>query len=365
LSVTIKDVARLAGVSVATVSRVLNSSAPVREETRDRVLAVAKELRFAPNSAARSLSRRRAGALGVILPDLYGEFFSELLRGIDQESQRAGHSLLVSSSHHDSHGVGAAVRAMRGRVDGLLVMAPEVAAAALEANLPDGLAVVLLNPMPGAGLDSITVDNAGGARLVVQHLAAMGHGRIAFITGPTRNADAQGRLRGYRAAMRAAGLPVDDALVARGEFTEESGWRAAHAIVSQPGERPTAIFAANDASAVGALAALREAGVSVPEEMAVVGFDDIPIARYATPPLTTVRVAIDVLGARAATLLLRAITGPARRPSRGARREIVPAELVVRASCGPPPPPALSPARSVQLRSPSSASLAFSLEKLS
>src|SRR5256885_12361613 len=186
MSVTIKDVARLAGVSVATVSRVLNASAPVRDDTRDRVLQVTKELRFSPNSAARTLSRRRAGALGVILPDLYGEFFSELLRGIDQESQRAGHSLLVSSSHHDSHGVGAAVRAMRGRVDGLLVMAPEVSAAALEAALPDGLAVVLLNPTPGASLDSITVDNAGGARLVVQHLAALGHRRIAFIAGPAR-----------------------------------------------------------------------------------------------------------------------------------------------------------------------------------
>jgi LacI family transcriptional regulator len=363
MSVTIKDVARLAGVSVATVSRVLNSSAPVNADTRARVLEVAKELHFAPNGAARTLSSRRAGALGVVLPDLYGEFFSELLRGIDQESQRAGHSLLVSSSHHDAHGVAAAVRAMRGRVDGLLVMAPEVSAAALEAALPDGLPMVLLNPTPGAGIDSITVDNAGGARLVVQHLVALGHRRIAFITGPTHNADAQARLRGYRAAMRAAGLPVDDAPVERGDFTEESGWRAAHAIVGQAGDRPTALFAANDASAVGALAALREAGVSVPDEMSVVGFDDIPIARYATPPLTTVRVAIDVLGARAATLLLRALTGPARRPRRGARREIVPAELVVRLSSGPPPLALNS--RPVLFRPSASASLAFSLEKLS
>jgi LacI family transcriptional regulator len=254
---------------------------------------------------------------------------------------------------------------MRGRVDGLLVMAPEVSATALEGTLPDGLAVVLLNPMPGASLDSITVDNTGGARLVVQHLAELGHRRIAFIAGPAHNADAQARLRGYRAAMRVAGLPLDDALVARGDFTEEGGWRAARAIVGQPGDRPTALFAANDASAVGALAALRESGLSVPEEMSVIGFDDIPISRYATPPLSTVRVAIDILGARAATLLLRALTGPARRPREGARREIVPAELVVRLSCGPPPPPALSPSRSVQLRSSSSASLAFSLEKLS
>jgi LacI family transcriptional regulator len=364
VSITIKDVARLAGVSVATVSRVLNSSAPVQADTRARVLQVARELRFAPNGAARTLSRRRAGALGVILPDLYGEFFSELLRGIDQESQRAGHSLLVSSSHHDSHGVAAAIRAMRGRVDGLLIMAPEVSAAALEAALPDGLSVVLLNPMPGAGIASITVDNAGGARLVVQHLVALGHRHVAFITGPTGNADAQARLRGYRDAMDDAALAVTPALVARGAFTEESGWQAARRIIGQTDERATAIFAANDASAVGALAAVREAGLSVPDDISVVGFDDIPIARYATPPLTTVRVAIDVLGARAANLLLRSLTGAAQKAPPDARFEIVPAELVARSSSGPPPPtPRLI--GSVHRSASSSASHVSSLEKLS
>jgi LacI family transcriptional regulator len=364
MSVTIKDVARLAEVSVATVSRVLNASAPVQAETRARVLQVARELRFAPNGAARTLSRRRAGALGVILPDLYGEFFSELLRGIDQEAQRAGHSLLVSSSHHDSLGVAAAVRAMRGRVDGLLVMAPDVSAAALEETLPDGLAMVLLNPMPGAAIDSITVDNAGGARLVVQHLVALGHRRIAFITGPARNADAQARLRGYRAAMRDAGLPVTRSLVARGEFTEASGWEAARLIVNQAGKRATALFAANDASAVGALAALRDSGMSVPDDISVVGFDDIPIARYATPPLTTVRVAIDVLGARAANLLLRGLTGPPRRLPRDARCEIVPAELIARHSSGPLPPHSRL-THSVHASSSVSASPVFPLENLS
>jgi LacI family transcriptional regulator len=363
MSVTIKDVARLAGVSVATVSRVLNASAPVQADTRARVLQVARDLRFAPNGAARTLSRRRAGALGVILPDLYGEFYSELLRGIDQEAQRAGHSLLVSSSHHDSLGVAAAVRAMRGRVDGLLVMAPDVPAAALEEALPDGLALVLLNPMPGGGIDSITVDNAGGARLVVQHLVALGHRRIAFITGPARNADAQARLRGYRAAMGDAGFPVTRSLVARGAFTEASGWQAARLLMGQAGERPTALFAANDASAVGALAALRDSGICVPDDISVVGFDDIPIARYATPPLSTVRVAIDVLGARAASLLLRGLTGPPRRAPRDARCEIVPAELITRHSSGPPSPhPRLT--HSVHAASSVSASPVFPLENL-
>jgi LacI family transcriptional regulator len=321
------------------VSRVLNSSPRVRDDTRARVLEVARELRFAPNGAARTLSRRQATALGVILPDLYGEFFSELLRGIDLEAQRAGHALLVSSSHHDARGVSVAVRAMRGRVDGLLVMAPEVSSAALASALPDGLPVVILNTAPTVGAAAaVTVDNMGGTRAVVQHLARLGHRRVAFISGPAHNADASARFRGYRAAMRSADLPMHDDLVARGDFTEEGGWSAARALVAQRRPRPSAVFAANDAMAVGALLALREADIDVPGDISVVGFDDIPIARYVTPGLTTVRVAIDVLGARAAALLFRALADPL--ALRDPRREVVPTELVIRHSCGPPRPAA-------------------------
>ena len=290
MSVTIRDVARLAGVSVATVSRVLNASAPVREETRARVLEVAKELRFSPNSAARSLSRQRAGALGVILPDLYGEFFSELLRGIDQEAQRAGHSLLVSSSHHDSRGIGAAVRAMRGRVDGLMVMAPDVSAPLLADVLPSGVPTVLLNgPAMDADVYEITVDNFGGARAMTRHLIALGHARIGFIAGAARNHEASERERGFLAALREADIVAERALNVRGDFSEDGGWRGAHELLALA-DRPTVIFAANDAMAVGALSALREAGVRVPEEVAVAGFDDIPVARFLNPPLTSVRV---------------------------------------------------------------------------
>ena len=322
-------------MSVATVSRVLNASAPVRDHTRDRVLQVARELHFAPNGAARTLKRRQASALGVILPDLYGEFFSELLRGIDLEAQRAGHALLVSSSHHDARGVAVAVRAMRGRVDGLLVMAPDVSSASLASVLPDGLPTVFLNAPPIKGATAaVSVDNVGGTRAVVRHLARLGHERIAFVCGPPRNADAAARLRGFRVAMRAARLDVHDSLVMRGDFTEEGGWKAARELIVQAGPRPTALFAANDAMAVGALLALHEAGVDIPREMSVVGFDDIPIARYVTPSLTTVRVAIDVLGARAAALLFRALATPLAHDA--AHREVVPAELVVRHSCGPP-----------------------------
>jgi LacI family transcriptional regulator len=334
MTATIKDVARLAGVSVATVSRVLNESAPVQEPTRKRVLAATRQLRFSPNGAARSLSMQRSLALGVILPDLYGEFFSELLRGMDHTAQRAGYSLLVSSSHHDSHGIEAAVRAMRGRVDGLLVMAPDVARAPLAKALPRGIPTVLLNGRPTTGSDvmTVTVDNYGGAAAVTRHLLSLGHRRIGFIAGAAHNADAQQRERGYRAAMRAAGLEVDPALSVRGDFTETAGLDAARALgaLAVP---PTAIFAANDAMAVGALAYLREAGVDVPGRVAVVGFDDIPVARFLNPPLTSVRVGIAALGERASEILLDVLASGATRAS-PPRREVLPTQLVVRGSCG-------------------------------
>ncbi len=333
MSVTIRDVARLAGVSVATVSRVLNASAPVREATRLRVLEVARQLRFSPNSAARTLSRQRAAALGVILPDLYGEFFSELLRGIDQEAQRAGHSLLVSSSHHDSRGIGAAVRAMRGRVDGLMVMAPDVSAPQLADVLPAGIPTVLLNgPAVEADVYEIAVDNFGGARAMTRHLIGLGHVRIGFIAGAERNHEACERARGHEAALREAGVHPDPSLHARGEFTEKGGWRATRELLALP-QPPTAIFASNDAMAVGAMSALREAGVHVPSEMAVAGFDDIPVAPFLDPPLTSVRVGIAALGERAAALLLAALAerSPPDAPS---RRDVLPAELVIRSSCG-------------------------------
>lgn len=336
MAVTIKDVARLAEVSVATVSRVLNGSAPVQDGTRDRVLAVAGKLRFSPNGAARSLSMQCTLAIGVILPDLYGEFFSELLRGMDQAAQRGGYALLVSSSHHDARGIETAVRVMRGRVDGLLVMAPDVARTALGKVLPHGIPTVLLNGRPADGGDvyTITVDNYGGAAAMTRHLLALGHRRIGFIAGAAHNADAQQRERGYRAAMRAAGVANDPALAVRGDFTEATGVSGARALLSIA-VPPTAIFAANDAMAVGALAFLREAGIQVPAQMAVAGFDDIPVASFLNPPLTSVRVGIAALGARGTSLLLETLSTPSARAA-ATRRDVLPTELVVRGSCGGP-----------------------------
>ncbi len=331
MSVTIKDVAQRAGVSIATVSRVINNSGPVNEATRQRVASAARELRYLPHGAARSLITRKTNTLGVLLPDLYGEFFSEVIRGIDQTARQSRYHLLVSSSHNDVTEVEAALRAMQGRVDGLIVMFPDVDAQALRANLPESLPVVLLNCGVGdRSYDSLNIDNFGGAYEVVQHLLEHGHRRVALIKGPERNHDARQRREGYRTALRDRGIERSAELEIPGDFTESAGYEAVTRILElEP--RPTALFAANDSTAIGALSALREAGVRVPEEMAVAGFDDIPIARYMSPPLCTVQVAIYDLGARGVRRLLHAVESENAHPR---RQETLPTALVVRRSCG-------------------------------
>ncbi|HVT18257.1 MAG TPA: LacI family DNA-binding transcriptional regulator [Thermoanaerobaculia bacterium] len=330
MSATIKQVALEAGVSLATVSRVMNGKGPVREQTRQRILEVAARLRYMPHGAARSLITRRTGAFGVLLPDMYGEFFSEVIRGIDLTARSSGYHLLVSSSHGRKGEMEAMLRTMRGRVDGLILMSPDIEAHTLEANLSPGLPIVLLNCLvDGTSFDSINIDNHGGAFAMVRHLIGLGHRRIAMIRGAANNHDALERLRGYRDALRELGVERADELEIDGDFTEEAGYRAGKQILDLP-RRPSAIFAANDSMAIGCLFALREAGVRVPHDMALAGFDDIPIARFTLPPLTSVRVSIAALGARAMERLLHAVT---MKNQHQRRHETLPTALVVRGSC--------------------------------
>jgi LacI family transcriptional regulator len=331
MAVTIRDVARAAGVSVATVSRAFNDSGPVHAETRQRIREVAQAMRYVPNSAARMLTTSKANACGVLLPDLYGEFFSEVIRGIDQTARRHGQHLLVSSSHDDQAELEAAVRAMRGRVDGLILMLPDVDVRAVAANLPEQIPVVMVNCSEADGaFDTVAVDNYGGAYAMVRHLVDQGRERVAIITGSPRNQDARERLRGYSAALWDSGAEWRSEWEIPGDFTEAGGYRAGR-ILAELNPRPNAVFAANDAMAIGALSAFREAGVLVPVDIAMGGFDDVPMARYMNPPLTSVHVAISELGAQAMTTLLEA----ARQRNVHQRRHIVlPATLRIRDSCG-------------------------------
>lgn len=307
--VTIRDVAAAAQVSVATVSRALNGQANVTDEVRQRVLLAAKQLHYTPHAAARSLSSRRTHAIGVVLPDLYGEFFSELVRGIDQVARERGLHLLVSSYHGHREEQGDAMRAMRGRVDGLLLMSPYAAThgAAAEGIAP-GLPTVLINSQDaGQGSLALGVDNYEGARAMLAHLASCGYRRIAFIAGPEDNFDAYQRLRGYRDGL-AQLLPEAEEWVLPGAFDEASGHRAGLELLASP-NRPDAVFAANDMMALGCLFAFTQAGLRVPDDIAIAGFDDIPLARFVHPGLTTMRVDIFELGASAARMLLARLDG--------------------------------------------------------
>jgi len=325
---TIKDVAREAGVSVATVSRVFNESAVVSEGTRRNVREVAERLNYWPNGAARSLITNRTQAIGVMLPDLFGEFYSEILRGMDCTARKAGFHLLVCSSHADAHELVGALRTIRGRIDGLIVMAPDLDAGSAIRATAAALPLMLIAPEAGfEAHDTIAIANRKGAHAVVRHLVRLGHQRIATIAGPARNADALQRLEGYRAALRARGA---DALEILGDFTEPSGYEAgARLLKLHP--RPSAVFAANDYMAIGVMGALSDAGVRVPEDIAVVGFDDIPMARYLNPALTTVHVDAYRLGERAVERLLEPLSGLT---GQAICHEVLPATVVVRSSCG-------------------------------
>lgn len=325
---TIKDVAREAGVSVATVSRALNGAENVLPHTRQRILDVARELRYAPSGAARSLITRKTDTVGALLPDLHGEFFSELIRGIDQAARARGLHLLLSSSHDDADEAAAALRAMNGRVDGLVVMSPHADDDFLAQNLPHNLPAVLLNSGARRPAQRVfAVDNFGGAREMTEHLVRSGRRRIAFLGGPQANFEAQERERGYRAGLGRAARPW----VLAGDFSEAGGQRAAAALLAlPPAERPDAVFAANDIMAIGLLGALQAGGVRVPEDIALAGFDDIPIARYVSPALTTMHVPIAALGSQALDALADALDGSAA----GADATVMPVQLVVRRSCG-------------------------------
>lgn len=328
---TIKDVAKRAGVSIATVSRVFNDSPLVQEKTKATVREAARAFSYVPNPSARSLSTRRTETLGVLLPDLHGEFFSEVIRGMDQAARKHRYHLLVSSSHNNKSEIVAALEVMRGRVDGLIIMSPHIDAQTLNTNLPSTLPVVLLNCyIEGDSFDAFNIDNFGGARDAVDHLIHHGHRRIAIIKGTEKNFDAQERLRGYSSALHAAEIIRLPELEFQGEFTEISGYQAVERMLRlQP--RPTAIFASNDSMAIGALSALNTLGVAVPDEIALAGFDDTPIARFVKPTLTTIHVGISDLGVRAVERLIGSVK---EKHSQGRTQVVLPTTLIIRKSCG-------------------------------
>ncbi|MDH7972875.1 LacI family DNA-binding transcriptional regulator [Sphingomonas sp. AR_OL41] len=302
---TIRDVARAANVSIATVSRALNGHSTVRDAVRQHVQSVADALGYVPHTGARSLSLARTNAIGVMLPDLHGEFYSEALRGIDGEASARGLQLLLSNMHGDQRGA-ETLRFMRGRVDALIIMAPDIDPEKLLAHLPASLPTVLIScPDLAADHPQFRIDNAAAADAMVEHLIASGRRRIVHLAGPRGNRDAEERVAGYRDAMTRNGL---DPRIIAGNFDEESGTAAAAELIGEA-ERADALFAANDMMAIGALVAFQRAGLAVPGDIAVAGFDDIPLARFVTPSLTTLRVGIAEIGAEAVSRIAAILAG--------------------------------------------------------
>ena len=323
---TIRDVAARAQVSVASVSRVLNRLENVSEETRARVTDAVRELGYVPHAGARSLSLAKTNAIGVVLPDFHGEFFSEIVRGMDRQASRHGYMLLLSNVHAGSEQSANAMKAMRGRVDGLVILAPHLSEDELDDAVPTGTPSIFINTRGDAGgHPGVRLDNAAGAQLVADHLVALGRKRIVHIAGAAGNIDAIERAEAFKAAAEKRGASVE---IVQGDFAEESGEAAIDALLKS-GHQFDGVFAANDMMASGALQALNRAGVRVPDEVAVVGFDDIPLARHIG--LTTVQVRIAELGERALDRLIDILGG--QEDSGG--QELHKPELVIRSTTDP------------------------------
>ncbi|MDY0812731.1 LacI family DNA-binding transcriptional regulator [Kitasatospora purpeofusca] len=323
------DVAKLAGVSHQTVSRVLNGAPHVRPDTRDRVLAAIRELDYRPNSAARALVTRRSQTLGVVSFDstLYGP--AAMLDGIERAARGAGYFVSVTSLRSlDGRSVQEAVDRLRDQgVDGIVVIAPQTSAVSAVARISSSVPLVAVGSGNQAQVPMVSVGNRSGAEAAARHLLDLGHRTVHHLAGPANWLESQDREEGWRRTLEQAGAPVPS--VERGDWSARSGYRAGLRIAEL--SDVTAVFCANDQMALGLLCALHETGRPIPGDISVVGFDDIPEAAYFTPPLTTVRQDFGELGRRALELLVEELGGLAH----AGTHDFIAPELVLRRSSGP------------------------------
>lgn len=332
----IKDVARVAGVSIATVSRALSSPEMLTENTRETVLRAIRDTGYRANRSARNLRKQSAGAALILVPDLKNPFFSEILAGLNNVFRREGLSVLVTDT---SQGVKTHESwvdyFLDGRIDGMVSLDGALSPSQLEEfeknNVMDRI-VFACEWIQGEDLPSIRSDNAKGARLAIRHLYELGHRKIAHITGPAGNVLTEVRREAMLAERSALALPMKDEWVIRGDFSLESGTVAARKLVEME-DRPTAVFCASDMIAFGLIFELEKLGLKVPQDISVVGFDDIEMAAFSRPSLTTIRQNRTLLGARAAEHLSeRLLTGAAPKDT---KIELIDVELVVRESTAP------------------------------
>lgn len=331
-SVTIYKVAKEAGVSVATVSRYLNRNTPVSPEVAERLEKVMTELNYIPHAAARHLASRKTRVIGLLLTNMHNDFFAPLVTGIEQVVSKHGYNLLVATYHSNSRG---AIPPAIGHhnTDGLLVFADTLTDEDLVKLHDSGFPIVLIHKTPPSSLNvpSITVENKFATYRLIEHLILKHNKkRILFLGGPVRQEDSYWRAMGYRSALEAHGIPFNEKLVLVGEFDRDVSYKVLDQFLSNK-RHPAfdAIFAGDDDAAIGVLRALREHKYRVPEDVAVVGFDDLQISAFMTPPLTTVRAPTEMVGQIAAEQLFGLLN---KQISEGV--VLLPTEIIIRRSCG-------------------------------
>jgi LacI family transcriptional regulator len=336
MSLTLEKIAEMSGVSRSTVSRVINAHPHVSDKVRERVWQVIQETGYQPDAAARSLVTRRSQIVGVIIPEavtiLFSDpFFVRFLNGVTSATTSNRYHLMLSLVNDPAGEEDMYRRVVRGgHLEGAVIASTRLDDPLIPRLLRDRFPFVLVGRHPDRHVSYVDIDNVSAARMAVEHLIRLGHRRIATITGPVDMASGADRLQGYCQALAAHGLAVDEALVVHGDFTESSGRRAAQELLPAC---PSAIFAANDSMAIGAVKTLRRAHLRMPDDVALVGFDDMPIASAVEPALSTVRQPIERLGEMATELLLDLLDKPRDKEAQ-AHRIILTAELVVRDSCG-------------------------------
>jgi LacI family transcriptional regulator len=329
---TIYDVAEAAGVSISTVSHVLNQTRFVSQETKERVRDAVERLNYRPSSLARAMVRQETRTIALIVPDNINPFFAELARGIEDYGFNAGYNVILCNSDRSaSKEVAYLDMLISKRVDGIIYMTADTAKERLQPLRENKIPVVTFD-RDYEETDAILLDNFQGSYNATRHLLDLGHRRIGCITGPDSPSRSGDRVRGYKAALAEAGVAVDDALILPGNWTYASGLEAAQALWRLP-LPPTAIFACNDTMAVGAMAWLQAAGLRIPEDVSIVGFDNITLAAYTCPPLTTVETPVVEMGQQLCQMLLDRIAG--KLPA-GPQRLTVSSQLLVRQSTAPP-----------------------------
>jgi LacI family transcriptional regulator len=326
---TIREVAERAGVSLTTVSHVVNRSRFVSEDTRKRVLEAMQDLNYRPNAVARSLRSGKTHTLGLILPDSSNPFFAEIGREVEKTAFTEGYSVMLCNTERDLAREELYVRLLSDKqVDGVIFVAAgeqiDSLAYLLEQHTP---IVVVDRDLSYDEVDAVLTDNLLGGYQATQHLIALGHQRIACISGPVNGARSMERVSGYRRALEEYGIAEDPALLLIGDYHPQSGRDAAHHLLSLD-NRPTAIFACNDLMAIGVIRAVTAERLSIPDNVAVVGFDNIELANYTTPSLTTVAQPITEIGALSASLVIQRIA----EPHRPAERPKLPTQLIMRES---------------------------------